>query len=68
MLPHLKSVIMINTYCLLKINFKVNNFLQVSQGLKLALEKVQWIKMKQSQVSLFCITEQQQQINTERGI
>lgn len=43
MLPHLKSpILIINTYCLLKINFKVENFLQVSQGLKLALEKVQW--------------------------
>lgn len=37
-----KSSIMINICGLLKINFKVSNFLQVYKGLKLDLEKVQW--------------------------
>lgn len=44
-LTHLRSSIMIKTYCLLKTNFRVSNYLQVYQGLKLALEKGQWKKL-----------------------
>lgn len=36
-LSHLQSSIMIHTYGLLKTKFKVSNYLQVYQGLKLAL-------------------------------